>query len=147
MPKKPCTVMADKLRNKRNHPPPDQPWVWLTREMLESEAWSSAPINTRRVIDRLILEHMSHAGLENGQLVCTYADFERAGIGKRHVTAAIKDAARRGLVIITEKGKASAGPNRWPSRYALGWLPLHNGASAPNRWKSWSQPAPPIAVK
>ena len=141
MPRRKYTVQADKLRHKRNHPPPDQPWVWFTREMLESEAWSTAPINTRRLVERIILEHMAHAGTENGRLICTYRDFERHGIGKRHIAGAVEDAASRGLIVVTEKGKASSGINRWPSRYALGWLPLHNGAAASNRWKQWSRPA------
>ena len=88
MPRRKYTVQADKLRHKRNHPPPDQPCVWFTREMLESEAWSTAPINTRRLVERIILEHMAHAGTENGRLICTYRDFERHGIGKRHITGA-----------------------------------------------------------
>jgi hypothetical protein len=136
------TVMADKLRQKRNRPPSDQPWVWLTRELLESDAWSTAPINTRRLVERLMLEHMAHAGTENGRLVRTYRDFEKFGIRHQSVGAAIADAADRGLILVTHRGRASAGQDRWPSRYALGWLPTHDGASAPNRWKSWCPPAP-----
>jgi hypothetical protein len=48
---KPCTIKAEKLKRKRNRPP--GPFVWLTKELLESEAWITAPINTRRVVDRL----------------------------------------------------------------------------------------------
>jgi hypothetical protein len=137
------TIMADKLRWKRNHPPAGEPWIWLTRELLESAAWSTAPINTRRVIERLMLEHMAHAGTENGRLIVTYSDFQKYGINSRDVAAAIADAAARGLIIVTQRGRASAGINRKPNRYALGWLPMWDGASAPNRWKSWA--AAPIA--
>jgi hypothetical protein len=127
-----------KLRDKRNHPPQNQPWVWFTREMLESDAWHSAPINTRRVVERVILEHMAHAGTMNGELVVTFADFEKFGIRLGSIAGAIKDAVGRGLIIITQKGRASRGEDRWPSRYALAWLPMRNGAAAPNRWKGWS---------
>ena len=126
-----------KLRDKRNRPPDGEPWVWFTRELIESDAWRSAPINTRRVVDRLMLEHMAHAGTMNGKLICTYRDFEKFGIRHQSVKPAISDAVQRGLIIVTEKGKASAGPVRWPSRYALGWLPTHDGAAASNRWKCW----------
>ena len=131
-----------KLREKRNHPPQNEPWVWLSREILESEAWRSAPINTRRLVERLMLEHMAHAGTMNGKLVCTYADFEKWGVWRRRLRLTIRDAVDRGLVVVTQKGRASAGENRWPNKYALGWLPLHDGASPLNRWKTWTKRAP-----
>ena len=58
------TVMKKKLLYKRNHPPAGEPWVWLTRELLESDAWRGASINARRVVERLIIEHMQHAVLK-----------------------------------------------------------------------------------
>ena len=139
--------MKDKLLRKRNTPPAGEPWIWLTREMLESDAWRTAPINTRRVVDRLLLEHMAHAGTENGNLACTYQDFEKYGVTRRLVSKSIADAVARGLTIITQKGRASSGEHRWPSRYALGWLPTCDAAAAPNRWKVWVEPErTPIAL-
>jgi len=73
--------LASRLRDKRNSPPQDQPWVWLSREMLESEALRSLSLAARRVVDRVILEQMAHAGKENGNLIVTYDDFVRFGIG------------------------------------------------------------------
>ncbi|WP_434012616.1 hypothetical protein [Methyloceanibacter sp.] len=130
--------LAKKLREKRNRPPTDQPWIWFARDMLESEAWRSASINTRRVVERLMLEHMAHAGTMNGKLVCTYDDFEKWGAWRRRICSSIRDAVDRGLIVVTEKGRASSGENRWPNKYALGWLPMHDGAPALNRWKAWT---------
>ena len=107
-----------KLRDKRNHPPEGEPWVWLTRELIESDAWRTAPINTRRFVERLMIEHMAHAGTENGKLVCTYDDLAKFGVASRHRHAAIADALARGLVDRTEQGKPSTGADRWPSKYA-----------------------------
>jgi hypothetical protein len=135
MPSKP---LAKRLREKRNHPPQGEPWIWLTREMLESVAWRSLSRAARLVIDRVILEHMAHAGTENGNLIVTYHDFERFGIRRGSLKVAISEAVERGLIIVTEKGRASVGPDRWPSKYALGWLPLRDGSAPPNRWKTWS---------
>ena len=130
-----------KLREKRNRPP-DGPWIWLTRDFLESDAWRTAPINTRRVVERIMLEHMAHAGTMNGRLIVTYNDFEKFGIRRHALANAIADAKARGLIIVTQPGRRSAGTGRWPARYALGWLPGHDGSAAPNRWKAW---CPPIA--
>jgi hypothetical protein len=89
-----------------------------------------------------MLEHMAHAGTMNGKLVCTYADFEKWGVWRRRLRLAIRDSVDRGLVVVTQKGRASAGEDRWPNKYALGWLPLHDGASPQNRWKTWTKKAP-----
>jgi len=60
---------------RENRPPKDMPWIWLTREMLESPAWRAMDmLAARRVVERIILEHMAHAGTENGNLIVTYAD-------------------------------------------------------------------------
>jgi hypothetical protein len=134
------TVKSKHFREARNRPPADQPWVWFTREMIESEAWKSLTLASRKIIERVILEHMAHGGTMNGLLAVTYEDFVRFGIRRGSLPAAIKLATNTGLLIITEKGRASTGPDRWPNRFALGWLPMFDGAAALNRWKSWRKP-------
>jgi hypothetical protein len=64
-----------KLRKKLNAPPANQPWGWFSFELLESAAMRSLSVNGRRVLDRIRLEHMAHAGLENGRLKVTWDDF------------------------------------------------------------------------
>ena len=131
-----------KLREKRNRPPEGEPFVWFTRELLESDAWRTAPINTRRFVERLILEHMAHAGSENGNLVCTFDDCVAWGILRKYVREAQADAIRRGLVYQSVQGKASPGAGRRPSVFGIGWLPRHDGGAAPNRWKVQGSTAP-----
>jgi hypothetical protein len=134
---------SQQTQGARNRPPPAEPWIWLTRELLESDAWRMMPRATRLVVDRIMIEHMAHAGTENGNLVVTYNDFVRFGVHREVLPRAISEASGRGLISVTEKGRASTGSDRWPSRYALGWLPLFDGAPALNRWKAW-KPRPPI---
>jgi len=134
------STKSTKLRERRNRPP-KEPWIWLTRGLIESDAWATAPINTRRFVERLMLEHMAHAGTENGRLICTYDDCVAYGIGRRFINASIRDAVGRGLICRTVKGKPSAGNDKYPSRYALGWLPMYDGSAASNRWKRYSAPA------
>jgi hypothetical protein len=136
------SIKSTKLRRKRNRPPEGEPFVWLTRELIESDAWRTAPIHTKRFVERLMLEQMEHAGTENGRLICTYDDCVAFGIGRRFVNRAIKDAVRRGLVYRSEGGGLSAGAVKKPSRYGLGWLPTHDASAAPNRWKLYHSPCP-----
>lgn len=110
-------------------PPKGEPFVWLTRELLESDAWQSLGINARRLIDRLLLDHMSHAGTENGRLKATHAQLEQFGISRRHIPTAIADAEHVGLIDVCRGGRHVA------TTYTLTWLPLPNGTPASNRWK------------
>jgi hypothetical protein len=132
-----------KLRDKRNKPPEGASWVWITREVLESEAWRTAPLRTTRFVFRLMVEHLAHGGNENGRLPCTTADCVRWGITKKHVKATQADAIKRGLVYRTEKGRGGGTASiRTPSRFGLGWIGAHDGSSAPNRWKAYKAAAP-----
>jgi hypothetical protein len=130
-------VAGWKTKEKRNRPPADSAWIWLTREMIESDAWCTLSLAASRVIFRIAIENMLHAGTENGNLEVTYNDFEKFGIRRGSIKAAIDEAVSKGWIIITEKGRASIGQDRWPTKYALGWLPLKDGTPAPNRWKGW----------
>ena len=115
----------------------DGPFIHFTRDLLESDAWRSAPINTRRLIDRICLEHLSHAGKENGNLPCTYDDFVRWGIDRKYVYGSIKDAIKRGLIYQSQQGIASPGAGRSPNIFGLGWIRGRDGSAAPNNWKGY----------
>lgn len=123
--------IASKIR-KNLAPPKDQPWIWYTREMLESPAWSAISINGRRVLDRLILEHMSHAGTENGNLIATHDQFLTFGISSNQIKPAVDELVFLGF-IRCERGGRWAGRNT-PSRYRLTWLGDSSGAAPTNEW-------------
>ena len=133
-----------RLREKRNQPPKNQPWVWVSREMLESDAWRTMPINTRRFVERLMLEQMAHAGKENGKLPCTYNDCIAWGIPRELVGRSQKDAVTRGLVYLAERGNASPRQGRRPNVWGLGWLPGYDGSTAPDKWRGFA--LPPIYI-
>ena len=104
----------------------------------QSDAWRTAPILTRRVIERIAVEHMNHGGTENGRLAVTYTNFVEWGISRRLISKALADAIARGLIYRTERGVRSAGDQRRPSRYGLGWLPGHDASASRNRWRAWA---------
>jgi hypothetical protein len=97
-------------------------------EMRRSLAWSALPWAARRLIDRLELEHMEHAGTANGNLVCTYDNLKACGMDRRATASGIVYAERLGFVSIAVKGRQAAGDNRTPSRYRLTYLPTRKGA-------------------
>lgn len=130
------------MTSRVNRPPVGQPWVWLTRELLCSDAWRSLSINARRLIDFLVIEHMSKGGKSNGKLKAPYAHLEVFGIAPRHVAPSIREAEDLGLV------DCSRGGRRVATTYGLAWLPLHDGTQASNRWRTYRNPAlPPMPVR
>lgn len=119
---------------KMNRPP--GPFVWFTREMLESPAWNALPLAARRVLDCVLIEHMMHGGTRNGALVVTYADFERFGIRRKSIAAAIKTAVALGFLDVTCRGARAYGIARQASEYGLTWLLRCDGTPGSNRWRN-----------
>ena len=73
----------------------------------------------------------------------TYADFVKFGVHREALPRAIAEAAARGLIMVTERGRASTGPDRWPSEICPRMAPaILDGAPAPNRWRRGAYPAP-----
>src|SRR5262249_13607947 len=83
----------------------------------------------RRLIDFLLLEHLTHGGKENGNLKAPYQQLAKAGVGRRLIADAIREAEGAGLVDVHRGGM------RVTTTYALTWLPLKDGTAASNRWK------------
>ena len=132
---RPAGAAGENRRKKRNGPPRNTAWIWLTVDMLESEAWAAMPNAARRVVDRIAIEHMQHSGTENGNLIVTHEDFYRFGIRRNSITKAIQAARQLGFIDLTSKGVRSHGIARRPNRFALAWLPHADGRPASNRWK------------
>jgi hypothetical protein len=116
---------------KLNRPPAGAPWVWLTAEMMKSDAWRSAGINCRRFIDFLLIELMAHGGSGNGALVAPQEQLIRIGISSRCVAAAIREAESLGLVDCWRRGERVA------TLYGLNWLPFHDGSAPSDKWRSY----------
>jgi GNAT superfamily N-acetyltransferase len=117
-----------------NHPPSGGRWIWLTAEMMKSDAWRSAGINCRRFIDFLMIELIAHGGQGNGALVAPEKQLIGIGIGRRYVAAAIREAETLGLVDCWRRGERAA------TLYGLNWLPFHDGSAPNDRWRSYRNP-------
>lgn len=107
-------------------------FVKLPRDLLESDAWRSLTINSRRFLDFLMIQHMRHGGKANGRLIAPRRQLWDFGIGHRLVSAAIEDCERVGLIFCRR------GVGRAPNLYTLAWLPLANGDKPPNgKWRAF----------
>jgi hypothetical protein len=130
------------IRNfrERNRPPPNEPWIWLTREIIESPAWRALSHSAQKVIFRIALEHLAHGGGLNGQLPVTYRDFQDYGVGKASIYEGLSEALELGLIERIDAGHQAWGEFKGrPATYALGWLPLHNGRPALDCWRRFER--------
>jgi hypothetical protein len=101
----------------------------LPRDLLESLAWRSLSIHSRRFVDFLLIEHMRHGGKDNGRLVAPRRQLIAFGIHAHFVSAAIDEAERVGLI------DCKRGIGRGPNVYGLTWLPRGPGEPPTDRWR------------
>jgi hypothetical protein len=121
-----------KIRKRLNAPPANQPWGWFSFELLESAAMRSLSVNGRRVLDRIRLEHMAHAGLENGRLKVTWDDFVKFGVGRRFISGALTEVIAAGIVAITQPGRKAWGRDPGdPTQYRLTFPSQNQETSGP----------------
>jgi hypothetical protein len=120
--------------NIKNRPPAGEAYIWLTRDLLASDAWRSLSINAHRFVDFLMIEHMANGGQHNGKLKAPHRQLRALGIDAHYVAGAIREAEEVGLVDCIRGGMRIA------TMYALTWLPLYDGTPASNRWRAWRNP-------
>jgi hypothetical protein len=126
--------------------PPPGGFIWLTRGLLASEAWRGQSRNCLRFISTLMLDHVEHAGRENGRLQATFAELVAGGLSRRKISAAIAEAVERGLVTIERRGGLyGVGVHRTPSLFRLTWIGCIKPARpATNEWRYFEKIISPV---
>jgi hypothetical protein len=130
--------------NSRNigGPPAGEPWCVYTREMLLSPAFREMSVNCRRFINALEVENMSHAGMENGNLLMPYNQLERWWhVPRRLIRQTIDEAIERGL-IEERRGLRLSYAKSTPTRFRLTFRPTREGSpmqwvAATNEWRRY----------
>ena len=115
-------------------PPQSEPWVWLTTELLFSDAWRSMSVNCMKLIFRLLIEHSEHAGYENGRLLSTYQQLQNYGLTRNKIRSVIEEAEFLGL-IRHRRGRKVEALNQ-PNSYRLTFYADDENGYATNEWKS-----------
>ena len=109
--------MASRRRNRPGHIAVQ--FAPRTIEMLESPAYRVLSLSAHRVLARIEIEMAHHGGKDNGQLPVTYDDFQRYGIDRHSIRAAILELVALGFVEITDPGRAGNAEFRKPAKYRL----------------------------
>ncbi len=118
--------------------PKDEPFVQITFELMNSPSWRAKSISCSKLLDFLMLEHMAHKGMENGNLLATYNQLEQFGIARNCINKTIQEAENLGLVIAERKGRQARNKN-YCTCFKLTFLPhsFHNEKGV----KMYSEPS------
>lgn len=92
------------------------------KEMRESPAWRAIPDTAKRVLERLELEHMRHAGTANGSLKVTFDQFAAAGIRRQSISLALRQLAALGFIEVIVEGYRGQNGFHVPSQYRLTYV-------------------------
>jgi len=103
--------------------------------LIESAAMAQLTLAAHRVLQRLEIELLRHAGKNNGALIVTYNDFVAFGVRRMSVAPAIRLLVKVGLVIITDRGWRAAEHGR-PAKYRLTYLPAY-GKPRTDEWETY----------
>lgn len=90
-------------------------------------------VNTRKLIELLLIEHRNHVGFENGFLMATHNQLAEYGLTPYHISEAIDEAEFLGLIPAKRGGRRNL-PNQ-PSTFRMTWIPDKDLAAPTNEWK------------
>ncbi|MGR9169609.1 hypothetical protein [Rhizobium sp. KDH_Rht_773_N] len=122
---------------KNTQPPKDQGgWIAISRALLESPAYRTLSVNARKALDRLLIEHVGHGRLKNGQLLVTHEQFQAYGVTGEYVADAVEELQYKGL-LKSKKGRAGNGTAH-PTVYTLTIDGTYDGLAATNDWKRFT---------
>ena len=115
----------------------DGSFIPLTWDMLESPAWKALTHVDRRILDRLGIEHLAHGGNENGNLKCTYSDFESYGVRRASIAGSIRRLEQLGFLEVVERGRITRAEFKFPAKYRLTYV--MGNIPATHEWREISQ--------
>lgn len=98
-------------------------YVRLPLHLLQSPAYRALTIPARGCLDFLMIEHLTHGGAENGNLMAPYRQLAASGVRKDSISEALHMLEAFGVIERTQYGGRQGGRAN-ASRYGLGWLPL-----------------------
>lgn len=110
-------------------------WIAHRLRLLLSPAWRLRPVPLCRLLDRIEIEHMRHAGRENGHLIVSFDQFVAAGVSRKIIRATIDLGASLGLLAIVQSAEMVRSI-RAPNRYRLTYVPEKDRRAPTDEWAS-----------
>ncbi|MFP5481148.1 MAG: hypothetical protein ACLGIE_15895 [Alphaproteobacteria bacterium] len=116
-------------------------FVPLVLSLLESDALAVLSLAARRCLDRLLIEHMNHAGKENGRLKVTYEDFASFGVRRASIAAALRELEEVRIIEVVERGRGGNREYRKATVFRITFLRTPE-AEATDEWRKFERALP-----
>jgi hypothetical protein len=113
-------------------------WGPMPAAMLLSDAWRGLTPAAVNVVLRIFAEWAGQPvnRRRNGEIVVSFGDFERHGIRRKSLPAAIKRAVDLGFIVAKRGHRVGAGGKYTTSTYGLTFVPWADADHAEHRWAS-----------
>ena len=113
-----------------------RPYVQLSLELLGSVSMAALSLAASRVLFRLITEHLTNAGKENGKLAVSYRQLATyAGVHEKQIASALAELVDLGLVVVVQGRRPKGATKTPPNFYRLTFLPDHEGGWPSDEWR------------
>jgi hypothetical protein len=114
----------------------ERPFVGLPLSLVGGVSVNALSLTAVRVLMRLIAEHLTHGGAENGRLRVSYKQFAvRAGVKESEIAGALAELVDLGFVEIVHGWRPAGAAKLRPNIYRLTFLPDYEYAAPTNEWK------------
>lgn len=103
-------------------------------ELITSPAWRHRPKSLAKILERIEIEHLQHAGKQNGELIVTYTQLEQYGVSRKSISAMLTIGCGLGLIAISYPEKWM-GDVRPPNLYRLCYVPTKDRSAPTDEWR------------
>jgi hypothetical protein len=121
------------------------PFVLHTLALIQSPAWTARPPALARILERLEIEHMRHAGTYN-VLYVSYDQFVSHGVSKKNIRRTLQLGEDLGLLEVARQTGLYGGTLRPPNEYRLAYVG-RNGKPPSDKWKKITPSTAVAALK
>jgi hypothetical protein len=108
-------------------------WIAHRLTLVVSPPWRLRPKPLMTILERLEVEHMRHAGKENGNLCVSYDQLVEAGVSRKMIRAAENAGEALGLLAV-KPSETLQGNIRGASEYRLTYVPEKGRRAPSDEW-------------
>lgn len=110
-------------------------WLPHRLQLVTSPAWRMRTVPLSNLLERIEIEHMRHAGQENGRLCVSYDQFVAHGVSRKIIRPTINLGIDLGLLDVGQSDEWQ-GDVKAPNHYRLTYVPEKGRRAPSDEWAS-----------
>ncbi len=124
----------------------DGGWIAHRLELKVSPSWRHRPVPLIRILERIEVEHLRHAGKQNGQLTVAYEQLVACGVSRRVIAPALECGVRLGLIEVRQTHEMVSNIKS-PNLYRLTYVPETDRRAPTDEWARVTEEAAKAAAE